>query len=87
MHRPPQRLSHGPAEWTHELAHGAEDTPWGLGGHIAFLDGHVLFYTELGTEDGQLVNPTDWSANSQDERHLHPGSNQRSTDVQLRWLS
>lgn len=34
------------------------NTPWGLGGHIAFLDGHVLFYTELGTEDGQLVNPT-----------------------------
>ena len=36
-----------------------KDTPWGLGGHIAYLDGHVLFYTELGTEDGQLVNPTD----------------------------
>jgi prepilin-type N-terminal cleavage/methylation domain-containing protein/prepilin-type processing-associated H-X9-DG protein len=34
------------------------NTPWGLGGHIAYLDGHVLFYTELGTEDGQLVNPS-----------------------------
>jgi len=35
------------------------DSPWGIGGHIAYLDGHVLFYTELGEEDGQLVNPSD----------------------------
>ena len=35
-----------------------KDTPWGLGGHIAYLDGHVQFYTELGEEDGQLVDPT-----------------------------
>lgn len=33
-------------------------SPWGIGGHIAFLDGHIQFYTELGEEDGQLVNPT-----------------------------
>lgn len=32
-------------------------SPWGLGGHIAFLDGHVKFYNEIGSEDGQLVNP------------------------------
>ncbi len=51
-----------PLIWTRGL--GAEtagqwgkDTPWGLGGHIAFLDGHVQFYNELGLEDGQLVNP------------------------------
>jgi prepilin-type N-terminal cleavage/methylation domain-containing protein/prepilin-type processing-associated H-X9-DG protein len=51
-----------PLTWTRGLDTGngtwGKDTPWGLGGHIAYLDGHVLFYTELGTEDGQLVNPT-----------------------------
>ena len=52
-----------PLTWTRGMDAGTgtwgKDTPWGLGGHIAYLDGHVLFYTELGTEDGQLVNPTD----------------------------
>ena len=52
-----------PLTWTRGLDTGTgtwgKDTPWGLGGHIAYLDGHVQFYTELGTEDGQLVNPTD----------------------------
>jgi prepilin-type N-terminal cleavage/methylation domain-containing protein/prepilin-type processing-associated H-X9-DG protein len=52
-----------PLTWTRGMDAGngtwGKDTPWGLGGHIAYLDGHVLFYTELGTEDGQLVNPTD----------------------------
>ncbi|KRP35647.1 MAG: hypothetical protein ABS34_10545 [Opitutaceae bacterium BACL24 MAG-120322-bin51] len=34
-------------------------TPWGRGGHIAFLDAHVTFYNELdGTEDG-FVNRAD----------------------------
>ena len=51
-----------PLTWTRGLDTGSgtwgKDTPWGLGGHIAFLDGHVQFYTELGEEDGQLVNPT-----------------------------
>lgn len=51
-----------PLTWTRGMSAGdgtwGKDTPWGLGGHIAYLDGHVLFYTELGTEDGQLVNPT-----------------------------
>jgi prepilin-type N-terminal cleavage/methylation domain-containing protein/prepilin-type processing-associated H-X9-DG protein len=51
-----------PLTWTRglDLTNGTwgKDTPWGLGGHIAYLDGHVQFYTELGTEDGQLVNPT-----------------------------
>ena len=50
-----------PLTWTRGLNTGTgtwgKDTPWGLGGHIAFLDGHVQFYTELGDEDGQLVNP------------------------------
>lgn len=51
-----------PLLWTRglDLQSGTwgKDTPWGLGGHIAFLDGHVQFYTELGEEDGELVNPT-----------------------------
>lgn len=51
-----------PLTWTRGMDSGTgtwgKDTPWGLGGHIAYLDGHVQFYTELGEEDGQLVNPT-----------------------------
>lgn len=50
-----------PLLWTRglDLTNGTwgKDTPWGLGGHIAYLDGHVQFYTELGPEDGQLVDP------------------------------
>lgn len=51
-----------PLTWTRGMDSGTgtwgKNTPWGLGGHIAYLDGHVQFYTELGEEDGQLVNPT-----------------------------
>lgn len=50
-----------PLLWTRALASSGTwgpDSPWGLGGHIAYLDGHVTFYNELGVEDGQLVNPT-----------------------------
>jgi prepilin-type N-terminal cleavage/methylation domain-containing protein/prepilin-type processing-associated H-X9-DG protein len=50
-----------PLVWTRGLTNAGtwpNDSPWGLGGHIAYLDGHVSFYTELGPEDGQLVNPT-----------------------------
>ena len=51
-----------PLTWTRGMNTGTgtwgKDTPWGLGGHIAYLDGHVQFYTELGEEDGQLVDPT-----------------------------
>ncbi|HAV14349.1 MAG TPA: hypothetical protein DCX06_12785 [Opitutae bacterium] len=51
-----------PLLWTRglDLTNGTwgKNTPWGLGGHIAYLDGHVQFYTELGEEDGLLVNPT-----------------------------
>ena len=49
-----------PLLWTRGLTTAGTwpvSSPWGLGGHIAFLDGHVQFYTELGEEDGQLVNP------------------------------
>lgn len=49
-----------PLLWTRGLNTSGtwgKDTPWGLGGHIAYLDGHVSFYTELGEEDGQLVDP------------------------------
>jgi len=50
-----------PLIWTRALTTSGtwgKDSPWGLGGHIAYLDGHVSFYQELGEEDGQLVNPT-----------------------------
>ncbi len=50
-----------PLIWTRALTTAGtwgKDSPWGLGGHIAYLDGHVSFYQELGEEDGQLVNPT-----------------------------
>ncbi|MDQ8194133.1 prepilin-type N-terminal cleavage/methylation domain-containing protein [Coraliomargarita sp. SDUM461004] len=53
-----------PLIWTRGLTTSGtwgQYTPWGLGGHIAYLDGHVSFYTELGTEDGQLVDPDDGS--------------------------
>jgi prepilin-type N-terminal cleavage/methylation domain-containing protein/prepilin-type processing-associated H-X9-DG protein len=49
-----------PLLWTRGLTSSGTwgiNSPWGLGGHIAYLDGHVLFYTELGAEDGQLVTP------------------------------
>ena len=50
-----------PLLWTRDLGlttgTWGQNSPWGLGGHIAYLDGHVSFYTELGIEDGQLVNP------------------------------
>ena len=50
-----------PLLWTRALTTSGtwgKDSPWGLGGHIAYLDGHVSFYQELGEEDGQLVDPT-----------------------------
>ncbi len=31
-------------------------TPWGRGGHIAFLDAHVTFYNELDDTELGLVN-------------------------------
>lgn len=49
-----------PLLWTRALSPSGTwgpDSPWGLGGHIAYLDGHVSFYNELGPEDGQLVDP------------------------------
>lgn len=48
-----------PLLWTRALESSGtwgQNSPWGLGGHLAYLDGHVTFYTELGTEDGQLVD-------------------------------
>ena len=49
-----------PLTWTRGLTTSGtwpKDSPWGLGGHIAYLDGHVQFYNDLEGEDGQLVNP------------------------------
>jgi len=34
-------------------------TPWGRGGHIAFLDAHVTFYNELDDTELGLVNRSD----------------------------
>jgi prepilin-type N-terminal cleavage/methylation domain-containing protein/prepilin-type processing-associated H-X9-DG protein len=50
-----------PLLWTRGLSTGGnwgKNSPWGLGGHIAFLDGHVTFYNDLEGEDGQLVDPS-----------------------------
>lgn len=52
-----------PLTWTRGLSEGAvgvwgKTTPWGRGGHIAFLDGHVSFYNDLKGDDGQLVDPS-----------------------------
>ena len=49
-----------PLLWTRALTESGtwgKASPWGLGGHSAYLDGHVTFYQELGEEDGQLVDP------------------------------
>lgn len=48
-----------------------KDSPWGLGGHIAYLDGHVKFYNEIGPEDGQLVNPANGTLTSK-MADVHP---------------
>lgn len=56
-----------PLTWTRGLTSSGtwpKDSPWGLGGHIAYLDGHVQFYNDLEGEDGQLVNPTNGQATS-----------------------
>ena len=48
-----------PLLWTRGLTPNGtwtKDSPWGKGGHIAFLDGHVAFYNELSPEEGQFVN-------------------------------
>lgn len=48
-----------PLLWTRGLTPEGtwtKDSPWGKGGHIAFLDGHVAFYNELSPEEGQLVD-------------------------------
>lgn len=52
-----------PLLWTRGLTDSGTwpaDAPWSLGGHIAFLDGHVAFYNDLGSgaEDGELYNPS-----------------------------
>ena len=48
-----------------------KDSPWGLGGHIAYLDGHVQFYNEIGPEDGQLINPANGTLTS-NMADVHP---------------
>ena len=66
-----------PLLWTRGLTSAGtwgKDTPWGLGGHIAYLDGHVSFYTELGEEDGQLVDPTNGTLTS-DITKVHTETN------------
>jgi len=66
-----------PLLWTRALTTSGtwgKDSPWGLGGHIAFLDGHVQFYNELGSEDGQLVNPSN-GALTTSITDIHPAEN------------
>lgn len=49
-----------PLLWTRGLETSGQwpnTTPWGRGGHIAFLDGHVTFYNELSDDEG-LINVT-----------------------------
>jgi len=51
-----------PLLWTRGLSTAGKwdnETPWGRGGHIAYLDGHVTFYNELDTQDQGLVNRAD----------------------------
>ena len=48
-----------PLLWTRGLDEGGiwdETTPWGRGGHIAYLDAHVTFYSELDDVEEGLVN-------------------------------
>ncbi|MFU8847464.1 MAG: prepilin-type N-terminal cleavage/methylation domain-containing protein [Opitutales bacterium] len=66
-----------PLLWTRGLNSSGtwgKDTPWGLGGHIAYLDGHVSFYNELGDEDGQLVDPNT-GALTTDINNVHEETN------------
>ena len=52
-----------PLSWTRGLDFTSgvwgTDSPWGNGGHVAYLDGHVVFYNELdiNSEDEYLVKP------------------------------
>lgn len=49
-----------PLLWTRGLTTNGtwpKDSPWGRGGHIVYLDGHVMWYPELGVDSGQLVDP------------------------------
>ena len=65
-----------PLLWTRGLSNGGnwgKNTPWGLGGHIAFLDGHVTFYNDLEGEDGQLVDPTTGQP-TENISLVHPGA-------------
>lgn len=66
-----------PLLWTRGLTTSGTwgvNSPWGLGGHIAYLDGHVSFYNELGTEDGQLVDP-DTGALTVNIQDVHDSAN------------
>jgi prepilin-type N-terminal cleavage/methylation domain-containing protein/prepilin-type processing-associated H-X9-DG protein len=67
-----------PLIWTRALNTSSgtwgKNSPWGLGGHIAFLDGHVQYYNELGTEDGELVDPSNGTLTSS-MTDIHSSSN------------
>lgn len=48
-----------PLLWTRGLSTSGQwdnTTPWGRGGHIAYLDGHVTFYNDLDGSESGFVN-------------------------------
>lgn len=66
-----------PLIWTRGLNTSGQwdnTTPWGRGGHIAFLDGHVTFYNELDDEDQGLINVTTGELTDNYEQALPAGS-------------
>ncbi len=66
-----------PLLWTRGLETSGtwgKDTPWGRGGHIAFLDGHVSFYNDLLGDDGQLVDPNSGTL-TENIQDVHDASN------------
>ncbi len=68
-----------PLAWTRGLGTGGtwgSDSPWGFGGHIAYLDGHVVFYNELDEEstDGDYLVKKNGDP-TEDITQIHPDTN------------
>jgi prepilin-type N-terminal cleavage/methylation domain-containing protein/prepilin-type processing-associated H-X9-DG protein len=52
-----------------------EDSPWaGDGGHIVFLDGHVLYYRDLAAEGGMLLHYRSQTRTSNILEAINPGA-------------
>ena len=68
-----------PIGWTRgldvETGHWRPDSPYGNeGGHIVFLDGHVAFYRDLTTHDGELRRYVDGTPTASLREALPPGT-------------